>query len=485
MKTIIYKLNIIFISLFLLSFSIMVVDASIPVTYSCCKNYMNGNGTLLDNFENLSNWRLNGLNASYIIADTVNFKEGKRGLKLVAKNGDKVFATRNIDNDFSNTKNFAFDVYAHDTNSDYMTIYFTSQTNWSKYFYYTVILRNGWNSFIINKSDIRNSGEEDWNNTMKMFRLTVYPLKGNDTNVTIDNFRYNVEGRAKIIFTFDDGTTGDSDVAEPILTANNQRAVSFVTISWLNYTGYMNIDNLKKLQNLGWDISSHTISHSNLTALDDNNLTIELNSSYDWLVNNGFQKSAGFIAYPFGFYNNKVIGKTKQRYIFARSIEDGIQPHMENGSGDGLYKLKIMEIRNTTSVQSVKNRIDSTIDQGQLTILLFHRIVKSGPTKYEYLESDFKQISDYIKSRNSDIDVITFSDYLVPNKNSFTPVVNSTVRIYSDTSVSIDDEGDNIISPTVTPFIEHKDKSMFPFEILVIMLALIVLIISYIKTKEK
>ncbi len=431
---------LLFISTLIFISQIVIVDAYIPVTYSCCISYITDQGTLLDNFENIDNWALNGLNTSYIVADILNFKEGKQGLKLVTKNGDKVFTTSNIYDNFPNTKNFAFDIYIYDPSTlGYLTFYFTSQRNWSKYFYYTIRSppRNGWNHFIIKKSDMINMEGEDWNNTMIMFRLTSYTITGKDTNITIDNFRYNVSERAKIIFTFDDGTIGDSDIAEPILTANNQRAVSFVTISWLNFTGYMTIDNLKKLQDLGWDISSHTISHPNLTALDDNNLTIELNNSYDWLVNHGFQKSAGFIAYPFGFYNDKVIGKVKQRYIFARSIEDGIQPHMESGSGDGLYKLKIMEVRNNTSVQSVKNRIDSTIDQGQLIILLFHRIVSNNPTKYEYLESDFKQISDYVKSRSLDIDVITFSDYLAPNVNSFTPVIKDRVRIYPGGTVEL------------------------------------------------
>lgn len=417
----------------------MVVDAYIPVTYSCCKNYITNQGTLLDNFENLNNWVLDGLNTSYIMVDTINFKEGGQGLKLVANNGNKVYATRNINNDFSKTENFAFDIYVDDVSTfGYFAFYFTSQKNWSKYFYYTTRSSpsKGWNHFIIRKSDLSNTGGEDWNNTMIMFRLTLYPTIGNGTNVTIDNFRYNMSERAKIIFTFDDGTVGDL-VAEKILTANNQRAVSFVTISWLNHTNFMTLEDLKKLQNAGWDISSHTISHPNLTAMDDNNMTVELNNSYDWLVSNGFQKSAGFIAYPFGYYNDNVIAKTKQRYIFGRNVMGGIQSHLTPELGNDLYKLKTVEVRNDTTVQLVKSRIDSTIDQGQLIILLFHRIVSNNPTTYEYLESNFKQISDYVKSRGSDIDVITFSDYLVPNMNSFTPVINETVRIYSSGTVDL------------------------------------------------
>lgn len=412
----------------------------VPVTYSCCKKYIIDQGTLLDDFENSVVWTLNGLNASYITTDTINFKEGMRGLKLVTKNGDKVYATRKIHKNFSNTKNFAFDMYVYNaTTLGYITFYLASQNHWSKYFSYTIDspFVNGWNHFVIRKSDMNNIGGEDWNNTMITFRLTAYPVNGSDTNVTIDNFRYNVIERAKVIFNFDDGTSGDSDIVEPILSMNNQKAVSFVPIDWLNSPDYMTIDNLKKLQSAGWDISSHTVSHPNLTALDDSALVAELNNSYDWLVNNGFQKTAGFIAYPYGYWNDNVIAKTKQRYIFARGVKSGIEQHLSPGYGYNLYKLKIVDIYKGITVQSVKDKIDFAIDQGGLIILVFHRIVYSNPSESQYLSSDLQQISDYIKSRSSDIDVVTFSDYVNADINNFTPIINKVTRIYSNGTVDI------------------------------------------------
>lgn len=408
----------IFLSAFVyISIQTMVANAA-PTTYYCCKDFITDHGSLLDNFENINDWKLDGMGTSYITVDKVNYKEGKQGLKLVAKNGQKVFATSYIDTNLKDAKNFAFDVYVYDKDSlGYITFYFTSNIRWEKYFYYTVNganLHNGWNKVIIKKSTIQNDKAEDWNNSMTMFRLTVYPKNNTElsTNVTVDDFRYNVSQRAKLIFTFDDGTVGDLE-AEPILTANNQKAVSFIAVSWVGSTNFMTLEDLKKLQSKGWDISSHTMSHPNLTALDNNAMVKELNDSYDWFIENGFQKSAGFLAYPFGYYNDNVIRETKKRYIFARTvISEGAQPHLSPELGDDLYKLKMVEARNNTSAQSIKDRINTTIDEGRLIILLFHRIVDKNPTEYQYLKSDFKEISDYIKSRNSDIDVVTFSDYL-------------------------------------------------------------------------
>lgn len=156
------------------------------------KNYI-GSEIFLDNFENIDLWKLNELNTSYITYDMMNFKEGKQGLKFVSENGDRVYATLNINKDFSNTKNFIFDAYVYnETTLGYVTFYFTSKVGWSKYFSYTINrpFVNGWNNFVIKKSDINNYGGEDWNNTMIMFRLSVSPITGKNTNVTIDNFKH-------------------------------------------------------------------------------------------------------------------------------------------------------------------------------------------------------------------------------------------------------------------------------------------------------
>jgi hypothetical protein len=65
---------------------------------------------------------------------------------------------------------------------------------------------------------------------------------------------------------------------------------------------------------------------------------------------------------------------------------------------------------NTTSVQAIKNRIDSTIIQNGLVILAFHQIVdEDGIYETQYLTSQFEEVSDYLKSREADIDVITLS----------------------------------------------------------------------------
>lgn len=582
-----FKISIFFLIFIIFVYIISnmrVVDAYVPVTYTCCYNYTYNDGVQidnfeykpltgiqLDNFENLSNWTIGSGTQE---ADIVNFKEGQQGLKLIANNitsnTDKV-----INNNFSNTDNFAFWLYASDINTfQSVLLYFTSTTGsgpWSKYFYKGIYtgFSNGWNRILINKNSFKNYGNESWNNLMNRTRITVNPITGKNTNITIDDLRYNVENewigssqeadkinfkegmqglkliaingssiysdfiinknfsdinnfamwvyvdnasnyssidmlissrpwdkffydsvygvrtgwnkvvfnrhsfnnyfneswnnimttirlrirakegrnlnvtfddlrnnmtgkRAKLMIEFDDGKKNVYSNAYPILKANNQNGVTFVVTSY-NGPSVMNLSDMKTLQSSGWDISSHTVSHVALAASEDSVQISELNNSYDWLVYHNFQKSAGFIAYPFGSFNDAVIDKVKKRYVLGRSVDhESAQQHFTLEDGAIQYTQRIIEIYNDSSIQWVKDNINDTINAKLLGILVFHGIVDSNPERYEYLTTDFQVISDYIKSRKDDIDVITNSEYVIPNINNFTPVLNKITRINSN-----------------------------------------------------
>lgn len=391
-----------------------------------------------------NDWILGGVGGS-LMADTVNFKEGQQGLKLSATNGNSSFIDNALNSNFLTTNNFAIWTYVDNADNLLgMEIYFTSDPtgNWGTYFYDSNYgVKTGWNKLIFNKHNFRNVGGEDWNNTMLEMRLRLLPQPNSDVNVTFDDLGYDTSGtRAKLMITFDDGYASVYTKAYPILAANNQTGVSFFVTSWIGNgkpPDNMNLSELKTLQGAGWDISSHTVDHCQgnyCTLLNDSALTSELNDSYAWLVDNGFQKSAGFIAYPFGTFDDTMLDKVKKRYVLGRSTNPEYDQQHFTPDDPIQYIQRTIAIENTTSVQSVEDGINDTINAKLLEILVLHDLTDSNPTTYQTLTSDFKKLSNYIKSRSSDIDVITYSDYVIPNINSFTPVINKTTRIYSNGS---------------------------------------------------
>src|SRR3972149_534617 len=427
--------------LFLLFLLVTLSDASIPVKYVCCINNAYNNGKLLDGFENISNWKVSGIGGSKDI-DTLNFKEGKQGLKIIAKNGNRSYIDKKINNNFSDTNNFALWLYIHNGDTfSYATMYFTSTgSNWNKYFSSSIYggLKTGWNEIVFGKNNFKNYRGEDWNK-INMMRIAIYPKTGYGTNVTIDDLRYDLSGkRAKIILSFDDGNVNNYNDAFPILNSNNQSAVVFITTSTIGKKGKMNLSNLRDLQSAGWDISSHTVDHPHLTMQNETMQHSELNNSYDWLVHNKFQKSAGIIAYPFGEFNDVLIGNVKKRYILGRStVGDSIQQHFIPTDDSSRYIQRVIDVFNDTSVQSIEDKLNDSINAKLLGILVFHDIVERDPTRYQKTKIDLEKISNYLKSRSSDVDVVTYSDYLIPNINNYTPVINKTTRIYSNGSVEL------------------------------------------------
>ena len=381
-------------------------------------------------------------------ADTIHFKEGHQGLKIIAPTGsandpDYPYASETesdlaINNNFSDVNNFVIWAYIYnETDLNWVRIYFTSN-DYTSFFYHSTNynFRTGWNKLVFNKQDFTNVFNENWNNVMNGVRIRVGDYAGK-INVTFDDLRYNISGqKAKFMIEFDDGYYNIYSNAYPILKANNQTGVSYVVTSYVESDdiNYMRISDLKTLQSAGWDISSHTVNHAALGKVDDSTQISELNNSYDWLVTNKFQKSAGFIAYPYGSYNDIVLDKVEKRYVLGRSVAIGsAQQHLISDRSIQ-YLQRTIEVYDDTSVQNIKDRINASINAKLLGKLLFHSIGDPNHIPYDYSTIKLKEISDYLKSRSSDVDVITNSDYVIPNINKFTPVLNKTTTIYSNGS---------------------------------------------------
>src|SRR5659263_399169 len=148
--------------------------------------------------------------------------------------------------------------------------------------------------------------------------LTATRVVTNNSSVTQANTK-----RPTIILTFDDGWLTVYTRAYPILKANNQSGVAFTNIEpvlgeWPDFMPKADLDELYKS---GWDISSHTYSHVDLTLQNESLLKHELYDSKVWLDTSGYTRSSMFIAYPYGSYNANVTNALKTyEYVAARTV---------------------------------------------------------------------------------------------------------------------------------------------------------------------
>lgn len=374
-------------------------------------------GSLLEGFEVLGDWTIGGTGASQQV-DSSYFMQGLQSLKVNATGGNGAYSTKTVNYSLASASNFVVWVYVHDLANLYnVTFYLSSTSNWSKYFIAMVsslCLKSGWNRIILTKSQFTSSGGESWDNTMIRFRVRVNPNASVNASVSFDDFRHSMQARARCIITFDDGWESVYLKAKPIMDANSQRGVEFVITNLVGTSGRLNLSELNTLYSAGWDISNHTKDHINLTTLTESEVEAQVDDAYNWLRNNGFSRSAPIFTYPYGAYNDQVLAKVKVNHKLARSvILDAYQPNLEVLGYNIEHLLKITNVTNITSVASVQSRIDTAIEQKGLLILLFHQIVDSGASaETQYLTSDFQAISNYLKTKAADIDVVTLSDII-------------------------------------------------------------------------
>jgi peptidoglycan/xylan/chitin deacetylase (PgdA/CDA1 family) len=379
-------------------------------------------GELFEDFENITDWRADGVGASQE-ADKSNVMQGNQSLKLTGTGGNIAFTTKTTNLDLSEATNVIFWVYVHSkTALNAISLYISPTADWSAYFVRRVpayVLVNGWNHIVIASPQFSVVGEASWDSLMVLLRMRVRPNEEMNASASFDDCRHSYQARPKAIIAFDDGWSNILN-AKPIMDKNGQKGTVFVnpgaenglaTASCEGSGAYLTLSQLQMLYEAGWDISNHGYNHRDLLFLSMEELYYEVNVAYDWLVANGFVRSANLFAYPYGGYNDTVIAVVRERHSLGRTIVSGnYQPHLSNFDYDIQYKLKTFVVINAMSVQAIKNRINSAILQNGLVILTFHQIVNEDAVyETQYLTSQFEEVSDYLKSREADIDVITLS----------------------------------------------------------------------------
>lgn len=386
--------------------------------------YISNPGSLIDGFEDVTNWTVTGTDAT-AANDATYFVEGTQSVKVNVDSGNWARLAQTISLDCSSDDGFSFWVYIVDTTkAGSVSLLLSSVNDYSKYFSKDIdvdYLVSGWNFLAFSKSEFTNTGTDSWDDTMIMVRIQVTPETGETTSVYLDDLRFGITGKPKVIITFDDGSDSIINKAYPIMAGNDQPGVAFIIPSVIGNANILSLANLRTLQGAGWDISNHTYEHNDLTGLGAAALAADVDDAYEWLADNGFKKTAKFFAYPGGHYNDAVIAKVKERHVLARTIRSAVTAscgaylHFWHKDFHDLeFKLRARIIAFDLATADVATQIDEAIENGGLFILLFHKILDAGADESsEYSTANFTTVSNYIKTKQDagSLDVVTFSDY--------------------------------------------------------------------------
>lgn len=246
---------------------------------------------------------------------------------------------------------------------------------------------------------------------------------------------HNVEPKAKISFTFDDGLLNALTQAAPTLAAHGLTGTSFVITgcvgmsTWPNNceadpdVSYMTWEQIAQLRDqYGWEIGGHSVNHPELAThqLTDEELVAEIAGGKQALVDHGFNP-VNFAA-PYGDYDNRVLAEVAKSYASLRGFWD-FDPNVWPYSN---FVLSNMQVQTGVSVSSVLARIDQAIASKEWLVLTFHGIEPRpsfDPEDYQYSTANLNTIAAYVKSKQDAglIKAVNVQDGLVTSTTNLLP----------------------------------------------------------------
>ena len=127
---------------------------------------------------------------------------------------------------------------------------------------------------------------------------------------------------SNILITFDDGNRSDLEIGAPLLKQHGLKAQFFVLTGRMDMAGYLSVDDIHELRDMGFQIGSHGRDHVNWAQQSPDLLEQEVRGSRAAL-----QQAMGApvteAAIPFGSYNRAVLSAIRGAGYSAAWTSDG------------------------------------------------------------------------------------------------------------------------------------------------------------------
>ncbi len=238
--------------------------------------------------------------------------------------------------------------------------------------------------------------------------LTIFHLLQSVGSLTVDNFDLrsmsDVEpetdafDKGYVSLTFDDGWMSQYTTARTILnTAGLKGNFNIITTATNESDGdtsdplnYMDPAQVLELAADGHEIGAHSRTHPSLPTLSGAALTAEIQGPKDDLIAMGINPVQSFV-YPYGEYSDDVVQAVKDAgYTNARTVNDGYTDKATDP-----YLLSVQNVLQTTTVDQVKQWIDTAIAQRTWLLLVLHGVDNTGD-EYGTTPEVLQGIVDYL-----------------------------------------------------------------------------------------
>mgnify|MGYP005853860735 CR=1 FL=1 len=373
-------------------------------------NLVSDAGTLLEGFENVGDWSYDD---AVVSADTTHYITGSQSIRLQADaDGATAALFKTVDWDLASMSHILLKVYVTDaTKLASAGIGVVLATNgWSAYYgswQTPTRLRNGWNFIKIAKTDFESEGSANWSdiNTLSLF---AYSASGQRSDVSFDDLRMDQYSIPKIVLIFDDGWESMVDNFYPYLQARGIRVTVAAVSDVVGNANYLSLEELQSLYADGCDIINHSKSHTDLTALSDENKLIQIETCRDYLITNGMPRGANFFVYPYGAFNDAVRTVAASAGVVLARCE--YPPTQQTPIDEPLLLRNALSLSNTTTLGNVQAIVDRIKLEGSTAIIVGHKVLaEPGGDTYAVSTAVAQGLVDY--ARTEGVEFLTLSEW--------------------------------------------------------------------------
>lgn len=245
-----------------------------------------------------------------------------------------------------------------------------------------------WNDIHFSYSDLQSEAGSIRRSEITHMSIRVNGNKTEKQVVLFDNLRVlQPSVPSKVVVCFDDGYKTDITTAKPIMDELGIPGTSYIIKNKLDYQtdGYMDLEDLKILQDAGWAIGSH--ASPDMTTLTDDQVHKEFSDIVEFLGKHHFKARKHF-ALPMGRYNKDTIKIARQHFDSCRTINVG----GETVYNPDPYKLRVVYVTQTSQANKIVETIKKNAANGCLYIVVSHRIVTTATSPEDVTVANFREI---------------------------------------------------------------------------------------------
>lgn len=187
-----------------------------------------------------------------------------------------------------------------------------------------------------------------------------------------------------ITFTFDDARRSQHEQALPIMQKYRLKGTLYLQTGSMTFAGEaknswaMSWPEIEDWKKIGWELGAHTVTHPDLTVLNDEQLERELGYSAALIYRQANIFPTSF-AFPYGKFNDQVIAKIQK--LFASSVGGWIGTEKHGGGFNALtgvdpYRVARFEVMRDTPAEDVCDLVKKASNEHYWLVLVMHQIVR-------------------------------------------------------------------------------------------------------------